>query len=182
MLLSFASFLTIALQHLVTRAQLDGKMSSEYGSDSEVEAPGVTEARYVKDNLRRCISSIQSAGSFATFGTVDSYPNPGISLDSIGVVPLPLSEENAIALTQESRKAPFGKRKRTIVDEEVRKTWEIDGSRITFLNEAWKNWLDGIVKRVANELGAAHAANGIRAELYKMLLYEEGAHFKAHKE
>lgn len=70
-----------------------------------------------------------------------------------------------------------------MVDETVRKTWEIDGSRVSFSNQAWHGWLDDrVVRTAAENLGVASDPSCIRAELYKMLLYEEGAMFKPHKE
>jgi len=151
-------------------------------SNSDIETTEDSKAKRIQHTLSSCISRVQSVGSFATFGTLDSFPNLGISLGSIGVVPLPLSEENAKALTQESHKERVGKRDGVKIDEEVGKAWQIDSSRVKFLNQAWKKWLDGIFRRVANELGVAHTADGVRAEFYKMMLYEQGARFNAHKE
>lgn len=139
----------------------------------------------LKVELRRYISSIHSTGSFATFGVIDALPNPGISIDPIGLIRLPLSEPDAQALARESCKAPFGLGSMTLVDESVRKTWEIEAAKVQFLNDKWQPYVDKLVKTVANELGAHAAFNetvNVRSELYKMLLYEKGAMFKAHQE
>ena len=93
---------------------------------------------------------------------------------------MPLSEEDAHSLILASHKAPFGKGTETVIDESVRKTWQIDAARVQCLNPRWQSCLDQTVKRVAGELGVADT--NVRAELYKMLLYEKGALFKAHKE
>ena len=134
-----------------------------------------------KSALNKHISQIQSTGSFATGGILESFTNPGVIVDSIGALRLPLSEEDARALAQKSRQAPFGKGTETLVDESVRKTWEIDAARIRFGNERWQNYLEQMVKNVARELGVP-AGREVRAELHKMLLYEKGAMFKPHKE
>jgi hypothetical protein len=84
-------------------------------------------------------------------------------------------------LIRASRQAPFGKANQTLVDETVRKTWEIDGNKVSFSNKAWHGWLEGVIRTVAEDLGIA-GPNSVRAELYKMLLYEKGAMFKPHKE
>ena len=128
------------------------------------------------------IADVHSAGSFATFGSFDNFVLPGIHVDQVGAIRLPLSLQDAQPLIRESRQAPFGKGDHTMVDETVRKTWEIDGSKVTFSNEAWHGWLDDVVKMAVKDLGIAGGPDNIKAELYKMLLYEEGAMFKPHKE
>ena len=135
-----------------------------------------------KNNLFDGISEVHSTGSFATSGIIDSFVHPGISVDPIGTVRLPLSEEDAYTLVQASHKAPFGKGTETVVDESVRRTWEIDAGKIHFLNKRWQSCLDRTVEHVARELGVADGAINVRAEFYKMLIYGKGAMFKAHKE
>ncbi|KAL9005009.1 MAG: hypothetical protein Q9188_002190 [Gyalolechia gomerana] len=128
------------------------------------------------------ISEVHSAGSFAAFGIIDSFVNPGISVAPIGIVRLPLSEEDAKTLVRASQKAPFGKGNQTLVDESVRKTWQIDAGEIQFLNQAWQRCLDQTVDNVTRELGIAGGSTNVRAEFYKMLLYEAGAMFKPHQD
>ena len=150
----------------------------EYDSDE-----GSTFDEYrMRDALYNHISGICSMGSFATFGIIQSFVIPGVTIDPFGIARLPLSAEDARGLIQTSRKAPFGKGTETIIDESVRKTWEIDATKVHFHNKRWQGCLDKIVERVASELGIAGDATNVRAELHKMLLYEKGAMFKAHRE
>ena len=150
-------------------------------NNSESDDGGVDQEGFKNDLFDR-IFEVHSTGSFATFGIIDSFVHPGISVDPIGTVRLPLSEEDAHTLVQASHKAPFGKGTETVVDESVRKTWEIDAGKIHFLNKGWQSCLDRTVEHVAGELGVADGAINVRAEFYKMLLYGKGAMFKAHKE
>ena len=107
---------------------------------------------------------------------------PGVCVDERRVE-LPLSKDgDAPPLVKLSRQASFGMGNQTLVDETVRKTWEIDADRITFKNPAWSGWVDGIVRKVAVDLGVVAGSDNVQAELHKMLLYEEGAMFKPHKE
>ncbi|KAI9661808.1 MAG: hypothetical protein M1821_009047 [Bathelium mastoideum] len=48
----------------------------------------------VGDNLLK----IYASGSFATFGKVENFVLPGLSVDSIGLIGLPLSEADARAI------------------------------------------------------------------------------------
>lgn len=150
-------------------------------SDSEDEGHP-TEADVFKGELHQIIFEVHATGSFATSGIIDSFVNPGISVDPIGIVRLPLSEKDAGILVQASQKAPFGKGNQTLVDESVRKTWQIDAKKIQLLNPSWQRCLDQIVAHVAEELGIAGGSKDVRDELYKMLLYETGAMFKPHQE
>lgn len=128
------------------------------------------------------IEAVQSAGSFATFGCLQEFVLPGISVGGTGPIALPLSTQDKQSLIRVSRQAPFGKGNQTLIDETVRKTREIDGSNVSFSNKLWDGWLDRVVTKAAKELGVAAGPDNVRAELYKMLLYEKGAMFKPHKE
>ncbi|MCJ1391367.1 hypothetical protein MMC18_004230 [Xylographa bjoerkii] len=128
------------------------------------------------------IEAVHRTGSFATSGRFEKFVLPGIVVEEIGVIRLPLSTQDAQSLIQVSRQAPFGKGNQTLVDETVRKTWEIDGSKVSFSNKAWHGWLEGVVRTVAKDLGVACGPDSVRAELYKMLLYEKEAMFKPHKD
>ncbi|KAL8893888.1 MAG: hypothetical protein Q9192_004827, partial [Flavoplaca navasiana] len=148
---------------------------------SDIDSVAAERADFVYD-LRHLISKVHASGSFAAFGTVDSFVNPGIFIDPIGIVRLPLSEDDAQAIVKTSHKAPFGKGNETLVDDSVRKTWQIDAINFRILNKAWQPCMDRILECVTAELGIAGGPSSIRAELYKMLLYEEGAMFKPHQD
>ena len=156
--------------------------SQDESQDDWSQTSGERQLTELKSAILNRITNVHSAGSFATFGSSTTFALPGIIVEDVGAIRLPLSSYDARSLIQASRKAPFGKGDQTLVDETVRKTWEIDGSRVSFSNNAWYGWLGGIVKTVAQELGVAGGPDSVRAELYKMLLYEEGAMFKPHKE
>jgi hypothetical protein len=156
-----------------------------FSSDSEDDRDSSTSENgwsNLKSLVHDRISDVHSAGSFATFGSFENFVLPGIVVDEVGDIRLPLSSHDAQALIRESSRAPFGKGNQTLVDETVRKTWEIDRSKVFFSNHSWHGWLEGVVRTVTKELGVAGGPNSVRAELYKMLLYEKGAMFKPHKE
>ena len=136
----------------------------------------------LSDLIHADISTVHSAGSFATFGSLESFVLPGLVVDGIGDIGLPLSAHDAKILIRASRQAPFGQGNRTLVDKSVRDTWEINGDRVSFLNKAWTDWLQGIVSTMADNLGVSAGGQNVRAELHKMLLYEKGAMFKPHRE
>ncbi|KAI5861418.1 hypothetical protein GGS23DRAFT_576737 [Durotheca rogersii] len=156
------------------------QLSEDRGQSSEN-----SESESFRQSLLDSIYEVQATGSFATADSIQEFPNPGISVDGSEPISLPLTEEGARALANQSRKAPFGKDGQTLVDETVRKTWEIGADKISFRNPAWSGFVNKLVERVAHELGVPRAADGrfkIRAELYKNLLYEPGSMFRAHKD
>ncbi|KAL1596514.1 hypothetical protein SLS60_009161 [Paraconiothyrium brasiliense] len=122
----------------------------------------------------------KQCGTFATSDSINNFVNPGISIDPIGLIRLPLSAEDTKAIAHASHKAPFGKDQRTLVEESVRKTWEIQASEVRILNPEWRSCVDRIAARVADELGVGR--KGVHAELHKMLLYEKGGMFKRHQD
>ena len=154
-----------------------------YDSDEESSlSEGAQAEASFKSSILRCILNVKATGSFATFDALESFVNPGISVEKVGPIRLPLSKNDAKALVRVSRKAPFGKGRQTLVDDSVRKTWEIDPSQVVFSNKAWQACIGRITRQVSKELGVAGGPEGVRADFYKMLLYEQGAMFKAHKE
>ncbi|KIW36506.1 uncharacterized protein PV06_11271 [Exophiala oligosperma] len=136
----------------------------------------------LRSQILGCLDGIHTAGSFVTSAHDVEHVHPGLVVSGIGPIRLPLCQDDANALIGLSRRAPFGKGSKTLVDETVRKTWEIDGKELSFKHEAWYNWLDGVVGNVSKGLGVHGGAGNVRAELYKLLVYEEGAFFKPHKD
>jgi hypothetical protein len=133
----------------------------------------------IKRRLMDCLSQVDCARSFATFAIYPRAANPGITIAGIGKVGLPLSERDAQAIIKISHRAPFGKGSHTIVDTTVRKTWELNVGQFKLENPSWQRTLQEIVGDVKTKLGVR---SEIEALPYKMLLYEEGAMFKPHKE
>jgi hypothetical protein len=140
----------------------------------------------VRKQLQACFSTstAQSAGSFLHQDTRQSFPNPSIKIKDVGNVGLPMSPRDIDAVKQASHQAPFGKGTETIVDESVRKTWQINATDIVCSNPRWENWVTKeVLPKCCDALGVSAVAKPmVRAELYKMLLYEEGAHFQPHKD
>lgn len=122
-----------------------------------------------------------SDASFFAAGNIGEI-NPGIIVENVGSIGLPVSEHEAQRLIAASHQASYGKGSDTFVDTSVRKTWEIDGARIEFSHPNWAHHMQNVVHQVAETLGVASGAQSVRAELYKILVYEPGAMFKAHTE
>lgn len=132
-----------------------------------------------QDELRGVLDSpfTASPGTFASMTSYSTSPNPAISIAGFGTLGLPLSATEAGRLRTICNRAPFGKGERTVVDTEVRDTWEIEPEKVMFGNPDWDGWLKGtVVRKVCADLGVPADARPM-LELYKMLLYETGSQY-----
>lgn len=137
----------------------------------------------LKAGLSDALDSIQSSGMFAAFEQLDGFVDPEIFVPGIGSIQLPLQEPTARSLIQTCHQAPFGKGEHTIYDTSVRNTWELDANQFELRNPAWAKYIKKITRSALKELGFDEDDMfGVRAELYKLLLYEKGAMFKPHKD
>jgi hypothetical protein len=104
---------------------------------------------------------------------------PGLYVEGYGVVGLPLNEDSVIPLRESFSKAPFGKGMETIVDESVRKCWQLGKDQFCFKNPLWNDSLQAVAGNAASKLGVVQSVEAIP---YKLLLYEEGSFFLPHQD
>lgn len=133
--------------------------------------PIVTELAALLDGIRR-------PGDFCAAGAAEVF-TPRLEVDGIGPVALPLLPAQAEQLVAVAERAPFGRGQQTLVDTEVRCTWQIDAAKVQIHGQGWAKSLAAIVERVAEGLGVSEP---ITAELYKLLVYDEGGFFVSHRD
>lgn len=131
------------------------------------------------DDLLKAIQNINSTGEFAFWTKFRAPSDLSISIDGVGNIATPLAESQARQIITKARQAPYGKGTETFVDTSVRNTWELDPSQFTIISAMWRNYLLRACDMAAEQMGIN---TPVRAKLYKMLLYEEGAMFKPHTE
>lgn len=171
---------------IVAAEEEGGKVEQEKaveagGGEEEVEE--TMDPSEILDNLSVALQAIKDSGTFATSGHFPSAPNPVLSIDGIGIVGLPLSSRDAEIIIAAATQAPFGHGERTVVNTDVRDTWELQPNQVRFLNPAWKDWIEKeVMAKAANDLGIANSAQTVKCELHKLLLHKEGGHFLPHKE
>jgi hypothetical protein len=132
-----------------------------------------------KKELFSLLKTIKGSGSFETSG-IKKFTSPGLRIKGIGEIGLPLSPLQIGDIIQVSHKAPFGKGSKTITDTTVRSAWEIDAAALSFHNEDWQEFMEGIIKKIKAGLGIED--NSVVASLYKLLIYEQGDFFLPHKD
>ena len=136
----------------------------------------------LRDELRAALSAVKASGSFACSGSVDDPPNPGLCIGDLGTIGFPLSIRDATAIKEQCHQSPFGKGAETLVDTTVRKCWELNPKDFELSNPKWHAKLEEFKNQAVSALALSHLAGDVRAELYKLLLYEEGAFFLPHKD
>lgn len=129
--------------------------------------------KQIKQEILEAVSNVQSSS------TIAEQPPAGLFVTDVGTISMPLTKHRAKQLIERCRQAPYGRKSETIVDTSVRNTWELDATQLGFKNPAWPAFIEGICDEVAKGLGID---SPIKAEIYKMLIYERGAMFKPHTE
>lgn len=137
--------------------------SSESGSVEEctptseagtVDADGtqvISSKAWKKDFFDR-LGDIKTFGDFACMTRYSRHINPGLEVAG-SLVPLPLVTRDADAIKAQCEQAPFGRGDDTVVDESVRKTWQLDASLFRCSNPAWPAFLDTVLQEAVLKLG-----------------------------
>lgn len=128
--------------------------------------------------LAKILDKIEQPGDFCASGRLAIHP-PALDVEGVGRVGLPLPEVQARQLIEVAEAAPYGRGTETVLDQDYRRTWQIDASRFSLRGEAWRRDLDEIVHRAAQGLGVK---GEIEAQPYKLLIYDEGCFFLPHRD
>ena len=130
-------------------------------------------------NILSVIHQIKGGGDYVTSGAITMII-PGLMVDNALEISFPIRVEQIKDLVKMAHKAPFGKGSKTIIDANVRSVWEIDADKISFLNPGWQLLIATLIKKVKAGLGIEKTE--VTASLYKLLIYENGDFFVAHKD
>jgi predicted 2-oxoglutarate/Fe(II)-dependent dioxygenase YbiX len=132
----------------------------------------------IQHQLAALLSHIQRPGDFYAEGCIELY-TPRIEVDGVGPLALPLLPMQAEQLVAAAEPAPYGRGERTLVDTEVRRTWQIGAERVHIGGRHWQKTLQSIVAKAAAGLGVE---GRVEAELYKLLVYDQGSFFVDHRD
>ena len=129
--------------------------------------------------LEGLIDSIDRPGEYCTYGRL-FVPLPRLEVAGAGLIPFPVPEVQAQALIAAAERAPYGRGPDTVLDRSVRDCWQIDAANVDVGGGAWSDTLAQIVGRAADGLGCPRERT--EARLYKLLVYEPGGFFSAHRD
>ncbi|MEU5760086.1 2OG-Fe(II) oxygenase [Nocardia sp. NPDC047648] len=126
------------------------------------------------------MSSVPAAGSFAARRT-GAAENLVIEVDGVGPIRLPVAPAQARQLCEVARPARYGLREQTLLDANVRDTWEVPPDRVAVDERQWRETLLPMLDILRAELGLAPDCE-LSAELHSMLVYEPGQFFRRHQD
>lgn len=134
---------------------------------------------HFESELLSILDEIKGSGSFVS-SDVKPFVFPGLALRGVDEIGFPINAAQVEAMIGAAHKAPFGKGSETVLDPTVRSAWEIDADAITFRNDDWQAFIETLVEEIKSGLGIG--GKSVAAHLYKLLIYEEGDFFVAHKD
>lgn len=129
--------------------------------------------------LFEILGEVERPGTFCVSGQVETSV-PDVQIEGVGQLSFPLPVEQARRIIEVADRAPYGRGGETLVDTDVRRTWQIAPERIQLRDKRWGSTLRAIVERVCAGLGGS--GESVRAELYKGLLYDQGGFFVEHRD
>jgi predicted 2-oxoglutarate/Fe(II)-dependent dioxygenase YbiX len=132
----------------------------------------------ITQELAEILNDVDRPGDFFASGRAE-FLAPRLEVEGVGLIALPLLPAQAKQLIKAAARAPYGRGADTVVDTKVRRTWQIEASRVSIGGKHWATTLNGIVERAAEGLGVA---GPVSAELYKLLVYDKGSFFISHRD
>ena len=129
--------------------------------------------------LEKLLLSVNRPGDFCTRGRAFVLM-PRLEVEGVGMLSFPVPDSQVRALVDVAERAPYGKGADTLVDTSVRDCWQIGAARIRLGGAAWPDTFSGILDTVAKGLGCP--GERLEAQLYKLLIYEPGGFFSAHRD
>jgi len=130
--------------------------------------------------LADLLAKIERGGDYFHAGARET-PMPGLRVEEAGLLSFPVPPEQAkrlIAVAAE--RAPYGRGDRTLIDESVRKVWQVAPDKVAISGQGWQTALEEVVEECAHGLGCDPKKTG--AEFYKLLVYDTGGFFAAHRD
>ena len=130
------------------------------------------------ERFKTLLDGIERQGAFSVSKQVQMPPFRPKIVVSQERIAFPLANAQANMIRQVAEQAPYGKGMDTVVDTSVRKAWQLDASKVEIGGSGWETTLQNITNDCVKDLGLTNAS--VKSNLYKLLLYEQGGHFKPH--
>src|SRR6266478_7610291 len=124
------------------------------------------------------LRSVERSGDFCVGGTREIFM-PTIDVDGVGRIAFPILPVQTERLVAIAEAAPYGRGEETVVDREVRRTWQVDPSKVRIGGRHWEKTLAGLVADIALGLGVSEP---VAADFYKLLVYDTGSFFVDHRD
>lgn len=133
-----------------------------------------------RDELAQRLGRSARPGTFASKRVVPAE-HLRIEVGGVGRVRFPVSERQAEALCAVGTPALHGRGEQTLLDREVRDTWEVPLERVVIDQARWAPALRSVLDAVGNDLGLPPGTR-VEAELHSLLVYAPGQFFLPHQD
>ena len=132
----------------------------------------------IPQELAALLAQVRRPGDFYATGTVDIHP-PRLEVEGVGPIALPLLPSQAEQVITVAERAPYGRGTETLVDTDVRRTWQVGAEQVQISGRMWAQDLSTMVAEAAAGLGVS---GSVEAEFYKLLVYDTGSFFVRHRD
>ncbi|MEU8898684.1 2OG-Fe(II) oxygenase [Nocardia sp. NPDC048505] len=136
------------------------------------------------DNTLRAIGEIldavPQAGAFATQRS-GSAEHLALTVRGVGRLEFPVPPDQARQLCEVAHPAHYGLREQTLLDPNVRDTWEVPRDLLTIDEDRWRATLLPLLDTLRTDLGLPPDSE-LSAQLHSMLVYEPGQFFQRHQD
>jgi hypothetical protein len=129
--------------------------------------------------LEAVLAGVKQPGDFFVCGAME-MPMPWVEIEGAGTLSFPVPDAQIAAIVRRAERAPYGRGEETIVDTSVRNVWQIAPAKVKIEGKSWAANFETILSKVRTGLGCDDA--GVSAELYKLLVYDRGGFFLAHRD
>ena len=136
-------------------------------------------SRTFREKMLEAVERVDRPGSVCVWSD-KPLVLPGLEVESVGSIRLPLGKTQARKLIKQCSQAPYGKGTETLVDTDVRRVWELDPAQFQLTNPQWDELVSSLTSEVQAGLGLENRK--LKAHLYKLLVYEEGGFFLPHRD
>ena len=132
------------------------------------------------NEIQAALAALETKGDFYSEHEIDNdYLQ--INVNKLGRLVYPLTNRTIQALIAIAQPAQYGLREQTILDETVRKVWEIKPAKFNILKTGWRKGFEPLLKTIKTDLGLPDETK-LTADLHNMLVYETGCFFKPHQD
>lgn len=128
--------------------------------------------------LLAALDRVTGTGVFCATSS-ETFFMPELIVEGVGELAFPLCAAQVSELARAGEPAPYGKGLSTVRDDRVRKCRQIDAAKLSLRAPEWQRYLQRTVDKAAADLGVD---GKVSAELYKLLIYQEGGHFLPHRD
>ncbi|CAL4121567.1 unnamed protein product [Meganyctiphanes norvegica] len=157
-----------------------GGLKTKNSHENKFEEKGSV-STYI-DDIRDSILLVARPGTFAYGGVLEKAALQ-LSVEGVGRVKLPLSFKQGEILKSKCMAAPFGRGSETLVSKSVRDAWQVDAKDVTLDKKFKKLIKEQIADIIPTLMGESYTeCHQVTSELYKLVYYEKGGHFVAHRD